>query len=245
VSQPTTSANTLPETDAPSWLAQVVFRRFTRVFVVVVALLVSELQPQWVMPYGEPTQRLIDHGTGYVIGAVYVTLLMVTVLSAYRSEQRKSLAMHDVVVRQIAELQAEKEKFELLSSVDALTGISNRRHLQQRLAEELARSQRAGQVLSVVLLDVDHFKQINDRLGGEEFLIVLPGLDCLRARVVAERLRSAVSVVRFEWAGQSIAVTISIGVDEIAVSDSIDTLVSRADLHLYEAKSAGRNRVMG
>jgi diguanylate cyclase (GGDEF)-like protein len=239
-----------------------------------ITLALSELRPQWVMPYGEPAQRLIDHSTGYIIGAVYVTLLMVTVLSAYRSEQRKSLDMHDVVVRQNAELLLEKEKFERLSSIDALTGIANRRHLQQRLAEELARSQRASQVLSVVLLDVDHFKQINDRYGhqagdavlvemagrlnkvlrqedvlgrwgGEEFLIVLPGLDCMRARVVAERLRAAVSMARFEWGAQSMAVTISIGVDQIAVSDSIDTLVSRADLHLYEAKSAGRNRVMG
>jgi diguanylate cyclase (GGDEF)-like protein len=237
-------------------------------------LMMSELQPQWVQPYGEPMQRLIDHGAGYVIGAVYVTLLMVTVLSAYQSEQRKSQDMHDVVVRQNAQLLAEKEKFERLSSVDALTSIANRRHLQQRLGEELARCQRAGQVLSVVLLDVDHFKQINDRYGhqagdailvelahrlnlvlrqedvlgrwgGEEFLIVLPGLDCVRARVVAERLRIAVSAVRFEWVNQSIAVTISLGVDEIARGDSIDTLVSRADLHLYEAKSAGRNRVMG
>lgn len=240
----------------------------------VLALTTSELQPQWVMPYGEPVQRLIDHGTGYVIGAVYVTLLMVTVLSAYRGEQRKSQAMHDVVVRQNAELVAEKEKFERLSSTDVLTGIANRRHLQQRLAEELARCQRAGQVLSVVLLDVDHFKQINDRYGhqvgdavlvemahrlnlvlrqedvlgrwgGEEFLIVLPGLDSVRARVVAERLRTVVSVTRFDCCGQSIAVTVSIGIDEIAVSDSIDSLVSRADVHLYEAKSAGRNRVVG
>lgn len=240
----------------------------------VATLTVSVLRPEWVIPYGEPVQRVLDHGAGYVIGAIYVTLLMITVLSAYQSEQRKSRSMHDVVVRQNAELQLEKERFERLSSTDSLTGIANRRHLQQRLSEEQARCQRAGQALSVILLDVDHFKQINDRYGhqagdavlvemahrlhkvlrqedvlgrwgGEEFLIVLPGLDCVRARVVAERLRTAVSAVRFDCDGQSIAVTVSIGVDEVAVSDSIDTLVSRADVHLYEAKSAGRNRVAG
>ena len=251
-----------------------IFLAVLNVTLFIAALLWSQARPEWVFAYGEPMQRVVDHATAYIVAAVYVTLLMVTVLGAYRTEQRRSQDMHDVVLRQNEMLLAEKEKFERLSSTDALTGIANRRHLQQRLADELARCQKVGLPLSIVLIDVDHFKPINDhhghqagdavlveiaqrlqvglrqedvpgRWGGEEFLIVLPGLGGERARAVAERLRERVAAAPFVWAGQAIAVTISVGVDEIAVSDSIDTLVSRADLRLYEAKSGGRNRVVG
>jgi len=161
---------------------------------------------------------------------------------------------------------------EALSLTDELTGLPNRRGFVQRLDQELSRSQRTGQPLSLVLLDVDNFKDINDchghyvgdmilrcyaqsmvrefrqhdllaRYGGEEFIAALPAPDIGHALGLGERLRAAVEAAALPAAQAH--VTISIGMAWQAAHDEGDprSLVERADQALYRAKHAGRNCV--
>ncbi len=155
---------------------------------------------------------------------------------------------------------------------DELTGLSNRRDMQHRLAEEFSRFQRSGHHFSVALIDLDLFKTINDefghdagdavlqqfahlmqgvirqsdvaaRWGGEEFLVLLPNTSLLQALALAERLRAKVAATPFRFRDQKLPVTISAGVCSIAKAASIDDLLKQADLHLYSAKADGRNRI--
>ncbi len=165
-------------------------------------------------------------------------------------------------------------RLEEMSVRDALTGIFNRGHIEARLRDEVARSRRHGDPLSVILLDVDDFKRVNDRhghkagdtvlrevvrritgnlrqhdvcgrYGGEEFTVVLPGTDLPSARVVAERLRRAVACQAVETSAGPIKLSITLGVAQLD-PDTIDheMLLDRADRALYQGKRAGRDRVM-
>ncbi len=164
---------------------------------------------------------------------------------------------------------------------DVLTGWNNRRYLTVRLGEELARARRDGTTLVCLMLDIDHFKKVNDtwghaagdavlrelaqriegevrasdvaaRYGGEEFVVLLPDTTVDAASNLAERIRTAVSSSPIDLpCGESITITASIGIAEVsprpAESDLKtmgDALIARADLALYAAKSAGRDRVV-
>ena len=162
---------------------------------------------------------------------------------------------------------------------DVLTGWHNRRYLQVRLMEELARSRRDRSELVCLMLDLDHFKQVNDtyghaagdevlrelaqrvesqvrasdvaaRYGGEEFVVLLPHTDVTAGKALAERIRRAVAAepVSFDEEGQ-VTVTASIGIASVLPGGGEDlktvgdSLLARADVALYRAKAAGRNRV--
>ncbi|HSM32092.1 MAG TPA: DUF484 family protein [Woeseiaceae bacterium] len=164
---------------------------------------------------------------------------------------------------------------------DVLTGWHNRRYLQARMKEELARSCRDGHSLVCMMLDVDHFKQVNDRFGhaagdavlrelaqrvdaevrssdvaarfgGEEFVILLPRTSSVEGRHVAERIRDAVTAAPFGLPdGGHAAVTVSIGIAEFQpgagrsdLKSLGEALIARADAALYDAKAAGRDRVV-
>lgn len=158
---------------------------------------------------------------------------------------------------------------QVASGTDALTGLLNRRGLFRAFDAEAERARRYGHPLAVILFDLDHFKQINDRLGhavgdrvlrtvgeevrrclrpadvlgrwgGEEFVVVLPETALSGAVEVAERLRYLVSGLRSD-AGP---LTASFGVAQYASADNLGELIRRADRALYEAKRAGRNRVV-
>jgi diguanylate cyclase (GGDEF)-like protein len=157
---------------------------------------------------------------------------------------------------------------------DALTGLWNRPMILEVLEREITRSRRAGPPLSVIMADIDHFKQINDRYGhlvgdvvlrqtaqrllaplrpydtvgrygGEEFLIVLPGCDATASLALAERLRRSVAAEPEQDGADVIPVTLSLGVAAWERELSARELLSRADQRLYAAKRAGRNRVVG
>ncbi|PAV25671.1 GGDEF domain-containing protein [Tamilnaduibacter salinus] len=162
--------------------------------------------------------------------------------------------------------------YEQAARTDELTGLANRRDMQHRMDNEFSRYQRAGHHFSVVLMDLDHFKRINDdfghdagdevlqqfawlmqslcrqsdlaaRWGGEEFLLLLPDTSLLQALTLAERLRDAVEGHEFVHDGQRLPVTISAGVCSISQCNNLDELLRQADQNLYEAKEAGRNRI--
>ena len=162
---------------------------------------------------------------------------------------------------------------------DVLTGWHNRRYLQSRLREELARAHRDDVPLSCLMLDVDHFKRVNDtlghlagdrvlreiahrveaqirasdvaaRYGGEEFALLLPATGLDDAARMAERIRAAVAAEAFDVAGETLRVTLSIGVSEVRPArregdhKSLgEELFARADVALYQAKGQGRDRV--
>lgn len=166
------------------------------------------------------------------------------------------------------------EESQRLATVDALTGLLNRRAFNLALDQELARSMRHGHSLALLLLDVDHFKAVNDerghqagdqvlsslghhlsagarrtdvlaRWGGEEFVVALTDTDQAGAQHVAERLRMSIEAMDVrDAAGKRIQVTASFGVSTWQVHDTASTLVDRADRAMYAAKSAGRNRVV-
>lgn len=160
------------------------------------------------------------------------------------------------------------------ASTDALTGLPNRRHFLQRLEDELERVRRqTTREACVLMLDLDHFKRVNDqhghaagdsllrhfanllrqelrstdtagRMGGEEFALILPGSDLLAARTFAQRICDRLAVHPLLLGGRPVSVTVSIGIAAITGDDlSADSVLLRADRALYEAKGSGRNRV--
>jgi len=165
------------------------------------------------------------------------------------------------------------EESRLLATTDALTGLVNRRAFSDWAQRELRRTQRYNDALSVILLDVDHFKQINDRYGhaagdlvlgsvarqlmngirncdvvarwgGEEFVLALPSTPLDGAREVAERARRRLENANIETnEGTPIPVTASFGVAQVDSQESLEQLIDRADRAMYTAKSSGRNRV--
>jgi diguanylate cyclase (GGDEF)-like protein len=177
--------------------------------------------------------------------------------------------------RRILDLQEEllkaREALREQATHDGLTGLLNRNSILETLDDELSRATRAGQPVSLLMVDLDRFKSINDcqghlagdavlreaarrlkttarrydsvgRYGGEEFLVVLPGCDALDATVQAERMRQAIGTLPFLTHSQPVVVTASLGV---ACSSQClpGTLVREADGALYRAKANGRNQV--
>ena len=162
-----------------------------------------------------------------------------------------------------------------LAMVDPLTGIFNRRYLNTRLPKAIARKHHAATPMSILMIDVDHFKKVNDtyghnvgdivlkeisktlqnsirpfdllaRMGGEEFIIVMPEADAAGALLVAERLRKRIAdtPIIIDINGGKLMTTISIGCAELSNDrdETAEVLIERADKALYEAKSSGRNR---
>jgi diguanylate cyclase (GGDEF)-like protein len=169
-------------------------------------------------------------------------------------------------------LQQAQQVMERLALTDALTGVLNRGAIMARLEDEIARSVRERLPLSVGILDIDHFKLVNDahghlagdavlrdlvvrvgdvlrqydilgRYGGEEFLIVAPHADLVQAAQVFERVRGAVAGQPFAVGDGPLWATVSIGVTTVVGNEPVDQLVARADEALYRAKREGRNRV--
>lgn len=162
-----------------------------------------------------------------------------------------------------------------MTTVDGLTQVFNRRYFEDAIERELSRSRRYTRPLSLVLLDIDFFKRINDtwghlagdavlkevantlrqktrredvfaRYGGEEFALLLPEVELKGAQALAEKARKLVEKHRFAFDGEEIPVTISAGVATLAKKgEEPAELIRRADEKLYEAKTAGRNRVVG
>lgn len=174
-------------------------------------------------------------------------------------------------------LEIEKKQTELiemnavlveLSVTDKLTGLKNRRYFQEKLAEHITAYHHVGKPLSLLILDIDHFKKVNDtyghqvgdevliqlahvlttqtreadiaaRYGGEEFVVILPNTDSAESKSIAEQLRHTVELA--QW--QTGRLTVSIGIATCTAEDSETTILKNADQALYASKENGRNRV--
>lgn len=168
-----------------------------------------------------------------------------------------------------------ERQLELAANTDPMTGARNRRYFMNLFSQEMTRVRRTGQCLSLLMLDIDHFKKVNDtfghptgdevirkvadicrvgsreidvvaRLGGEEFAVLLPGTDEQGAIAVAERIRTLIADTAVPTPdNSSLHFTVSLGVAKLAFEEwDEEILMARADAALYQAKMAGRNRVV-
>ncbi len=178
-----------------------------------------------------------------------------------------------ITVYDMTELVLYQMKLLNMSRTDMLTGLYNRRYLEERLQEEWERHRRHCRPLSLILFDIDHFKEINDtyghifgdliiktvaaigrdnlrdidvigRYGGEEYCCILPDTNCTSALFVAERIRKAIGDNKIEHKGIGVKVTISAGVAQMnSGMEEAEELIKLADCALYKAKNAGRDKV--
>jgi diguanylate cyclase (GGDEF)-like protein len=208
-----------------------------------------------------------------------IVLTVRAAIRAYRQERdlirqneqlrQMNAELEGLVHARTLELVEKNRELEILSVTDKLTGLANRRKLDQVLDEELIRARRYDVEFAVVVMDLDHFKQVNDRhghvagdrvleaiarilrqctrdsdvvarMGGEEFVVVCPHSGIQRGREVANRIRASVESHDFSGIGR---LTASLGVAVFDKDDSIASLLTRADAAVYRAKAAGRNRV--
>ena len=191
----------------------------------------------------------------------------------YLAELQSSHALLDQRVQERThELLMANNKLKGMSVTDALTGAFNRRYLFDVLETECQRIARGGETLSVLLLDLDHFKNVNDqfghaagdavlrefvrrclelvrktdmvcRYGGEEFVVFMPSMNCEGAELLAQRLCHTIAATPVVFEGRSIEVAVSIGVTSYHHPESVATMLARADQLMYSAKRAGRSRV--
>jgi len=171
---------------------------------------------------------------------------------------------------EIRKQRQQNECYRREAHTDVLTGLANRRAFDIELARRLAQRQRQGTKLSLLTMDVDHFKTVNDtfghqagdailkgiadilssklrlmevpaRIGGDEFVVSLPGSDLAEASLMAERVRSAIGDHTFGFGSAELRVTVSIGLAEALADDDALSLLKRSDSALYAAKENGRN----
>lgn len=180
---------------------------------------------------------------------------------------------YSLVIRDITENKRNEEELLKLASTDPLTGVFNRREFRILAEKELIRTKRYGRPMSILMMDIDHFKTLNDtyghaagdkalqqftkicstslrtmdviaRWGGEEFVVLLPETDIKGASSIAERLRKAVEGIEFNHNSNIIKFTVSVGAIEYKIGDDeIDIPLARVDAAMYKAKNTGRNRV--
>lgn len=212
-----------------------------------------------------PLDRLTDGAARVAEGDLAVTI---------STESRGELGYLTRVFNDMVErLRAGREELQRISITDSLTGLYNRKHLTEKLAEQMAGARDGQSVFSALMIDVDHFKDYNDtyghvagdkvlgrlgpilkahapssgltaRYGGEEFFVLLPGTDLDEAVKVAEGIRHAVADEPFGDSSGTVRLTLSIGVAAFEDRDvTPESIIAAADGALYQAKGKGRNRV--
>lgn len=188
----------------------------------------------------------------------------------YQELEELNKNLEQKVLERTKEINDKNVELQVLSVTDQLTGLYNRRHIEQTIRDEISRSTRYQVPLSLILFDIDHFKKVNDtfghdvgdnvlrsvaevlkentrksdmagRWGGEEFLVLLPQTGAELSKKAAEKLRIALEEKHVQQVGR---VTASFGVAKFLAGDDVDTFIKRADLALYDAKRNGRNQVV-
>jgi diguanylate cyclase (GGDEF)-like protein len=199
-------------------------------------------------------------------GVLALVLMAFSIIGGYISSLRQNLSISKSQQTKYIEIIRE------MAIRDELTGLYNRRHVMELLDYEKNRSSRGGGLFCLAMLDIDHFKNVNDRhghlagdavlravatmlkntlrntefcgrYGGEEFLIVLTQTDIKGALIGAERVRTNIENTVFPDLGSDFKVTVSIGLSEYQIREDVEKIIARADEALYRAKKGGRNRV--
>jgi diguanylate cyclase (GGDEF)-like protein len=256
----------------------------------VVRLGVGEGVSGWVLAHGKPAliadarddERFKQvTGQGFTIGSMVAEPLVsegatIGILSVSSPEVNAFSKTDELLARLLANCSVgpiQRARLERLAVTDDLTLAYNNRYLPARLAEEMERGRRSGDALSVLLLDLDHFKRVNDthghavgdevlrgfvarvraatrrvdilvRRGGEEFVLIMPATMGREATVIAERIRKQVADSPIAAGDARVAQTVSIGVATWDGKEPPAVLEQRADAAMYAAKAQGRNRVV-
>jgi diguanylate cyclase (GGDEF)-like protein len=219
-----------------------------------------------------PLIVLVVHSTDEVFQSWRRTAILVSVATGVLCVGILWLTL--LLGRELRRRQEAERGLATLAATDSLTGLANRRRLDQVLRHEWARAQRNRKPLAVLMVDVDHFKAFNQRhghaggdhalrevakaieacihrpadlaarYGGEEFQVVLPETDLVGARLLAERIRASVEALA-PFADDAHAVTVSIGIGLSGIQHDLAGVLGAADEALYRAKAMGRNRVEG
>jgi diguanylate cyclase (GGDEF)-like protein len=208
----------------------------------------------------------------YILGLVENRLLNQTYIDELRTLNEKIETNNQDFIKRNVELQDMQKRLQMLASHDELTGLFNRRYVLERIEEKLPQIKRHQLNFCIMIMDVDHFKNVNDeyghaagddvlrttaeiltrelrqddivaRYGGEEFLMLLPMTELSSAEMLVERLRSTIEKQTYLFEGVRISVTASFGITQYALNDTADKMIDRADKALYQAKLAGRNCV--
>ncbi|BBG65770.1 diguanylate cyclase/phosphodiesterase (GGDEF & EAL domains) with PAS/PAC sensor [Hydrogenimonas sp.] len=220
-------------------------------------------------PYKENELRLLK--TALITSIIALLIALFIARAIYRSAIRQSKEEKERLERLVKE---RTHEIELLSKTDSLTGLWNRGYLEEMLEIEFKRARRYGHNVSIAVVDLDHFKHINDnfghmagdevlrqvsehirsciretdfvgRYGGEEIVVILPETDIKTAKVIAEKIRETIEANPVEFEGQTINVTSSIGVSNLRPEHKDYLEVfAEADEALYHAKENGRNMVV-
>jgi diguanylate cyclase (GGDEF)-like protein len=213
------------------------------------------------MPMGNMTERAL------------VLACFVSALGRCASTGLYGSSMREMLYRRSNDLKEANARIEELAQIDELTGALNRRYIMKCLNDEIAKAQRNNSNCCVAIIDLDHFKSINDsfghpvgdevlrtfaisvfanirtidrfgRQGGEEFLLILPDTGMDKAIQTLDRLRVMITGVDWSAISQDLTLTISAGLSAIRPNDTPEDILARADRALYSAKDAGRNRVI-
>ena len=228
----------------------------------------------WPIAYSIDSPLFTVLGSAVTLYTLTGMLLLLAIVYAVYSTIREDQRRQDALEREKLELVRESTRMRHHAEHDDLTGLWNHRIIVERLREEMSRSRSEGTPLSVLLVDVDHFKKINDsfghpagdlvlkeistiftrslrprdcvgRYGGEEFLIILPGCAMKHALTRAEQMRQAVEQARVMDGKTALQVTASFGVAaEFSPEHEAEAVIRAVDTALYRAKSSGRNCIM-
>jgi diguanylate cyclase (GGDEF)-like protein len=192
-------------------------------------------------------------------------------ISSLLAENRELRREYQKVRRINEDLEKSCQELEMLASLDPLSGLLNRRTLFQRIDIEIERSLRLDLPLTGIMIDIDHFKRVNDnfghpcgdlvireigarltrslrkydyagRYGGEEFFVLFSNTTSELARSIAERFRKDVEEASFRWENEILRLTVSIGISQYIQGETPDRWISRADAAMYRAKQRGRNQ---
>ncbi|NVK38089.1 MAG: diguanylate cyclase [Gammaproteobacteria bacterium] len=227
----------------------------------------------WIEDNAKIVKRRADGTVSRMIGAHRNIHSQVLLIEEYK---RKNQSLEELIARRTQELTELNEKLQkqiaetqVLAMTDALTETANRFHFEQTLNQEIERAKRFNEPLSMIEVDIDHFKNINDqyghavgdqvlititqtireqireidtisRWGGDEIMILLPHTNLEEAKHVAEKTRSIIEALTLE---NNIHVTSSFGVAELKPNESLKDFMIRTDQALYQSKEAGRNTV--
>ena len=228
---------------------------------IIIIFVVEYFYPDVIVGYETKIARLIDVGVTLIVISAFTFILNLMIIKQYNSSLNKVNNMHKELIDKNKELKR-------ISITDELTGIYNRRFIIERLNDALD-NRNSTKILSVIMFDIDDFKGINDnyghlagdkvikkvcniiisnirqedilgRIGGEEFIILIPNVNGIKAKEKAEKLRLLIE--QFEWEN-NMNVTVSGGIYIKEKNDSTNAILHKVDLCLYKAKANGKNNV--